>query len=238
MFLTHARIESVKGLPDWLQSQPVVRALYHDGIRFPTSITIFTGENGAGKSTLIEALAVSLGANPSGGSRNARFNSRIGAETPVSPLHQSLITTRRRNPTDVFFLRGETFFDLTHYYSTLPRDPYAGLISRSHGQSLMELLRGRLGSRGLYFLDEPEDGLSVFAQLELLGNLWHLADRGAQIVLSTHSPILLGIPEATLYSLEDDSIRETSFSRCEAVTAHREFLADPVGTASYLVGED
>ena len=41
---------------------------------FNKSITFFVGENGSGKSTLLEALAVSYGFNPEGGTKNYSFS--------------------------------------------------------------------------------------------------------------------------------------------------------------------
>ncbi|MDY4191641.1 MAG: AAA family ATPase [Oscillospiraceae bacterium] len=47
-----------------------------DKIIFSAPVTFLAGENGAGKSTLLEALAVALGLNPEGGSRNFLFSTR------------------------------------------------------------------------------------------------------------------------------------------------------------------
>lgn len=41
---------------------------------FEKPITFFVGENGSGKSTLLEALAVSYGFNPEGGTKNYSFS--------------------------------------------------------------------------------------------------------------------------------------------------------------------
>ena len=51
-------IESIKGL---------------DYLSFNNKITIFVGENGSGKSTMLEAIAVSYGFNPEGGTKNYIF---------------------------------------------------------------------------------------------------------------------------------------------------------------------
>lgn len=53
---------------------PAVRHLrIQEGITLNKPVTFFVGENGTGKSTLIEAIAVAMGFNPEGGSRDFRF---------------------------------------------------------------------------------------------------------------------------------------------------------------------
>ena len=51
--------------------------------------------------------------------------------------------------------------------------------------------------------------------------------------MATHSPILLATPEATIISLDDADT--THFEDTLAVRATRDFLADPVGIADYMV---
>ena len=45
-------------------------------ISFNSPVTFFIGENGSGKSTLIEAIAVAMGYNAEGGSKNFNFSTR------------------------------------------------------------------------------------------------------------------------------------------------------------------
>lgn len=53
-------------------------SLERQAFRHP--VTFFIGENGSGKSTLLEAIAVALGFNAEGGSRN--FRRRFCSRTP------------------------------------------------------------------------------------------------------------------------------------------------------------
>jgi predicted ATPase len=55
-------------------SLPAVRHL--DVLELHPRITFLVGENGSGKSTLLEAIAVSWGFNPEGGTRNFVFGTR------------------------------------------------------------------------------------------------------------------------------------------------------------------
>lgn len=97
----------------------------------------------------------------------------------------------------------------------------------------MLLARERLGPESLVILDEPEDGLSVFAQLELLGLLTVLVRRGAQVLMATHSPVLLAVPGARIVGVP--ALEPVPYGACEPVTATREFISDPAGTAQFLV---
>ena len=64
---------------------------------------------------------------------------------------------------------------------------------RSHGESFLALMQSRLSSPGLYILDEPEAALSPQRQLTLLLEIKKAVEIGAQFVIASHSPILLGI---------------------------------------------
>ena len=227
MFVTRVRIDApVEG---YARDLPVVHSLQRSPLELG-QVTLLTGDNGSGKSTLVEAIAVAMGVNAAGGSRHARFTA-----ADHSALHRSLTLTRRENPRDVYFLRGETYLDLAEYHESLgPADPLVGLTRRSHGQGIMDLARTRFGPDSLILLDEPEDGLSTFSQLELLGLLTVLARRGAQVVVATHSPVLLAIPDARILHVPD--LEPMLYDDCEPVTATREFINDPAGTARYLVG--
>lgn len=238
MFLTAARLACpLSDLEPYVAELAVVRALAETPLNFRESITVISGENGVGKSTLVEALAAALRISPSGGSRHSTF----GSAASISSLHKQLIVTRRENPEDAFFLRGETMSDMAGYYETLVQParsvPMNDLLHMSHGQSIMALIQRRFGAGGLFLLDEPEAGLSMLRQLELLGRLHHLARAGSQIIVATHSPVLMAIPGAQLLEVSENGIMPRSFEECESVQAAREFVADPHGTASFLIRE-
>ena len=45
-------------------------------------------------------------------------------------------------------------------------------------------------------MDEPESALSTQRQLTLLEHMYRMANDGSQFIIATHSPILLGLPDA------------------------------------------
>lgn len=242
MFLTSVRPapeligEGLPGVPEHMRRLGVLIAALPGGAwRLPTPVTVVVGDNGAGKSTLLEAIAVGLGVNPEGGSRHARF------ATGDEDYPEWLICSRAHNPRDVYFLRGETFLNLSEYHHQIHSpenpDPLSDLPFLSHGQGLLALVERRFHSDGMIILDEPEDGLSYPRQVEVVTQLERLAARGAQVILATHSPVFLSMQGATVYTFGDKGIAPVAPEATEAVHAAREFLADPLGTAAFLIGE-
>jgi predicted ATPase len=203
------------------------------------SVTFLAGANASGKSTLIEAIAVACGLNPEGGGRNFRFETRASHS-----LLGDVVQLRRgaRHPRTDFFLRAEAFFNLASEIELLGGsllDSYGGdsLHEQSHGQSFLALLTERFGPNGLYLLDEPEAALSPQSQLAMLRRLYELVAEGCQLVIATHSPILLSFPHARIYELSEDGIATVSYDEVETVTLYRSFLAAPDAYLR-LLGED
>ena len=94
------------GKDSYLQDIPAIKGLSLLELRQP--VTFLVGENGSGKSTLLEAVALALGFNPEGGSRNFAFSTR----DTHSGLHDYLRLHRGPyRPKDGFFLRAESFYN-------------------------------------------------------------------------------------------------------------------------------
>ena len=65
-----------------------------------------------------------------------------------------------------------------------------------------------------------------------------LAGQGAQFIVSTHSPILLGYPNARFYLLSEQGISETSYEETEQYALTRSFLNDRDRFLHYLFTDD
>lgn len=191
----------------YVRSIPALRGL--SALTFDAPVTFFAGENGAGKSTLLEAIAVAYGFNAEGGTRNYRFSTY----DDVSDLADAVTLVRDRPFTrSGFFLRAESFFTMATQavqYGTF------GLHERSHGEGLMAFIRMFTGP-GLYLMDEPESALSPQTQLEVLVRMHDMVAAGAQFIVATHSPILLGFPGATILSFGDDGIHPVGYEQTES----------------------
>jgi predicted ATPase len=195
-------------------------------LSFRSKITFFVGENGSGKSTLLEAIAECCGFNPEGGNRDhhrATFADR-------SLLAQALRLSWRPKVTEGFFMRAESFYNFATYIeqaSDLLAYGGKSLHEQSHGESFIALFANRF-EQGIYILDEPEAALSPQRQLSFLKIVHDLASPGhAQFLIATHSPILLACPDAVLFDLDGDTIRETSYRETKHFLLTRDFLNAP-----------
>jgi predicted ATPase len=206
-------------------SIPAIQELHE--LALHPQVTLFAGENGSGKSTLVEAIAVAAGFNAEGGSRNVTVSTRASH----SELHKHLRLVRgTRRPRIGYFLRAESFFNVATYIEEL-RDPKIAaaygdrpLHERSHGESFIALVQHRFGPKGLYILDEPEAALSLRGNLALMRRMHDLVAEGSQFIVSTHSPILLGYPDAKIYVLSNEGMAEVSYEKTEVVELTRAFL--------------
>ena len=223
----------------WLNRLPALAQLRAgERLAFDSPVTFLVGENGAGKSTLLEGIAVACGFNPEGGTRNFSFSTR----DTHSALGDCLTVSRGAYPRDGFFLRAESFYNAASYIDTLDAgllDSYGGksLHDQSHGESFLALVQNRFGGEGLYLLDEPEAALSPARQLTLLGQMRLLVQEGAQLVVATHSPILMAYPGAAIYLLSERGVERTEYRHTEHYLLTRRFLNDPEGMLRMLFAD-
>ncbi len=206
----------------WWACIPAVRQLLDQGLDLPPGVTFLVGENGSGKSTVIEAVAEAYGLNPEGGSRNARYRSRV-TESPLGAVVRLVRTPGGRN--DAYFLRAETMHGLYTYLEGLGAD--GDLHERSHGEGFLEVFDRRFRRPGFYVMDEPEAALSFTSTLSLLARLAELRDLGAQVLVATHSPVLTALPGATLLQLDERGMAPVTWDRLDLVDHLRRFLSAP-----------
>ena len=214
-------------------------------IELHPNVTFFIGENGSGKSTLMEAIAVSWGFNPEGGTKNFNF----GTYKSHSLLHNYLRLSRGvKRPQDGFFLRAESFFNVASEIQRLDEsdsfgppiiDSYGGrsLHEQSHGESFMALLVNRFGGNGLYILDEPEAALSPTRQMAMISRMHDLVKSNSQFIIATHSPIILSYPNAKIYQLGESGLTCIEYKETEHYRVTRDFLNRPDKMLKILLEE-
>jgi predicted ATPase len=206
---------------------------------FHQPVTFFTGENGSGKSTLLQAIARGAGIyiwQEHEGRRDA-------GNLHEDQLHQSLRIEWTDGKVPGSFFASEIF---SHFASALDQWGKAdagcldyfgksSLIVKSHGQSHMAFFATRFTRKGLYLLDEPENALSPKRQLELLQLLRQVSLRGdVQFIIATHSPILLALPEAEIFSFDATPIQRVAYEDTDYYRIYRDFLDN---REKYLGGE-
>jgi predicted ATPase len=111
------------------------------------------------------------------------------------------------------------------------------LDANSHGESFLRLFRSRFVPDGLYLLDEPEAALSPRSQLALLAMMGEMVSSGSQLIVATHSPILLAFPGARIFSFDQTPVTEQPFETLEHVRVTRDFLREPERYLRHLFDE-
>ena len=196
---------------------------FEENLKFSQAITFFVGENGTGKSTLLEGIAVAYGFNPEGGSKNYNFSTYDSH----SELHNALrLTKGYQKPGWSYFLRAESFYNVAtkeEEYAD-PDHPSRKYHEKSQGESFLALAQSSFRPHGLYLLDEPEAALSPQRQLTLLIEISRLAKQGAQFIIASHSPILLGIPEAQILSFDEGVIHPCDYTETESYQVTEMFI--------------
>ena len=235
-FVRQIRVEPDVGTSGYPFDLPAVSWLVRTGgLALAPGVTFLVGENGSGKSTLVEAMALAAGLNPEGGSQNFRFASRATESTLGDHL---ILTWGRAKPRSGFFLRAESYYNVATEIERLDQEPggpsllpaYGGISphERSHGESFLHLVVHRFRSKGLYLLDEPEAALSVRGCLAVLARLAELVEQGCQMVVATHSPILLALPGARILEIDDEgTVAPVDYDDALPVRLTRDFLDEP-----------
>ena len=206
----------------YLWEIPAISGVEH--ISFTHPVTFFVGENGSGKSTLLEAIAVAYGFNPEGGTRNYSFSTYDSH----SELCQAIRLSRGVRRADYgYFLRAESFYNVAtkeEEYSRGPGGRPQHFHEKSHGESFLALAQNSFRANGVYLLDEPEAALSPQRQLTLLVEIDKCVKEGAQFIIVTHSPILLGLPGAEILNFDDGPIHPCTYEETDSYQVTSMFI--------------
>lgn len=226
MFLKKVTLvkEKIPAFTHYPFSIPAIESL--DEIKLERNVTFFVGENGSGKSTLLEAIADKCDFNTAGGGRN---NSYDVYETD-SELSEYIRLSWMPKVTNGFFLRAESFYHFATHIDDVDENGYRdyggkSLLKQSHGESFLSLFLNRFNGEAIYLLDEPEAALSPVRQLTLLKIIHDLETTGdAQFIIASHSPILLGYPEADIYSFDNGEISKINYEDTDHYNITKYFL--------------
>jgi predicted ATPase len=138
-----------------------------------------------------------------------------------------------------FFFRAETFHRLARY---LDESANFGLgpgrgpehLRMSHAEGFIDFFESRFSGPfhkpHLFIFDEPESALSPRRQIDFLKMIARLEASGlCQMIVATHSPVLMAYPQAQLLRLTRGSIDPCHVEQTDHFRFLREFYIDPVG---------
>jgi predicted ATPase len=226
-------------------------------IQLDNRVTVFIGDNGCGKSTLLETIALYLNLPLISGyiKNNPGFEAAMLLQPYLeiewrrqinkgfffraedfSDFINSVENERRKITDDLSELKGAVddsiiskMSESMNYKLHLMRKDYGeNMQAFSHGEAYLKILQTRIGKKGIYMLDEPEAALSPLKQLSLLFFILEgLKNGNTQFIISTHSPILMGIPGAMLYEIQEDNMQQVSYQETGHYRITKTFLNNP-----------
>lgn len=214
-------------------------------LRFEHAITIIVGENGTGKSTLLEGIAVLAGYDEAGGGKGYRpVDHSWALEKMGGQLSQALRASWLPKITKGWFFRAESFFSVARYLDQAAQEspmgggPPPDFLSHSHGEGFLRFFEERCQRQGIFIFDEPESALSPSRQIEFLKLMRRMEEsKICQIVMATHSPMLMAYPGARLLRLSKDGLEAVTVEETDHFKVMREFCDDPKGFVEAVMAE-
>ena len=96
----------------------------------------------------------------------------------------------------------------------------------------------RCQRQGIFIFDEPESALSPSRQIEFLKLMRRMEEsRNCQVVMATHSPMLMAYPNARLLRLSKYGLEPVTVEQTDHYKVMREFCADPAGFVEAAIAE-
>lgn len=235
-YVLDIKLKAIPDINSYPFDIPAVKFLNEmECLTFEKPVTFFCGENGTGKSTLIEAIAIAMGFNAEGGSKDFMFSSR----NTHSELWEFLqIAKSPYFPQDGFFLRAESFYNASSWLednSDMVRYGGISFHEQSHGESFLALVSNRFEGNGIYILDEPEAALSPQRLMSLLVCIDKLVKDNSQFIIATHSPILMAYPNAEIVQLNEHGMQKVPYKETDHYLITKQFLDTPERMLKYLL---
>jgi predicted ATPase len=129
--------------------------------------------------------------------------------------------------TSGWFFKAETFWAVARYLDDLPGGG-PDYLSYSHGEGFLRVFAERCASQGLYLMDEPESALSPARQIDLVEMLASIQESAAaQVIMATHSPILMAVPGARILQLTRFGLNAVELEETRHFKLYRAFCQDP-----------
>jgi predicted ATPase len=235
VWVDQTRVPDPTGYPF---SLPFLKGL---DLTFDRAVTIIVGENGTGKSTLLEGIAGFCGYDEAGGGKGyTPVDHSRAIEAMGGKLGTALRAAWLPKITSGWFFRAESFFTVARYLDVAALDGYGippDYLSHSHGEGFLRFFDERTERQGIFIFDEPESALSPSRQVEFLRLLKRMDESGiVQVIMATHSPILMAYPGARLLRLAPAGLAPVALADTDHFRLMREFAADPEGFVEAALG--
>ncbi len=212
-------------------------------LAFDRPVTIIVGENGAGKSTLLEGIAALAGFDDAGGGKGYRpVDHSAAVEASGGRLASALRASWLPKITAGWFFKAESFFSVARYLDRAALERGAAppdFLSHSHGEGFLRFFGERCDRQGIFLFDEPESALSPSRQLQFLRLLRRMERSGqSQVIMATHSPLLMAYPGARLLLLSKYGLEPARPDETEHFKLLRDFCADPAAFVASVLDEE
>jgi predicted ATPase len=156
-----------------------------------------------------------------------------GVEKAQNSIEQSLSDLRGNVDDAIITTMGE---NMNRALQEMRRDYGENMQAFSHGEAYLKILQTRIADKGIYLLDEPEAALSPIRQLSLIAFILEvLKKKNSQFIIATHSPLLMGIPNAVIYEIQEDSIKAVAWEETDHYRITKTFLDNPAYYLRHLV---
>jgi predicted ATPase len=160
-------------------------------------------------------------------------------------LSQALRASWLPKITNGWFFRAESFFSVARYLDEVNRptpDVPGGappdFLSHSHGEGFLRFFEERCQRQGIFIFDEPESALSPARQIEFLKLLRRMDESTiCQVVMATHSPLLMACPKARLLRLSKSGLEPVTVQETDHYKIMREFCDDPAAFVQAAIAE-
>ena len=111
-------------------------------------------------------------------------------------------------------------------------------LSHSHGEGFLRFFEERCQRQGIFIFDEPESALSPSRQIEFLKLMRRMDQSGiCQVIMATHSPMLMAYPNARLLRLTKYGLEPVTVEETDHYKVMREFCDDPAGFVEAAIEE-
>jgi predicted ATPase len=119
-------------------------------------------------------------------------------------------------------------------------DSFGGLSlhNQSHGEAFFSTFIHRFRGNGIYILDEPEAALSPLRQMSMLTRIHDLVHENSQLIIATHSPIIMAYPDATIYEFTEEGINNRKLEQTNHYKIMKQFFDDNKRMIHHLINDE